>query len=71
MSGHIFVPENYLLYGPQQTDDILWLSKIKKTHPHNHAAPLTPDESPCLARRNGVVTSSENTHRPHSLGMLT
>lgn len=28
---------------------------------HNHAAPLTPLESPCFARTRRVATTSENT----------
>src|SRR5690606_12241784 len=37
---------------------------------HSQAAPRTPDASPWAAGIKRVVTTSENTHSPHSRGTL-
>src|SRR6185369_1109391 len=35
---------------------------------HSHAAPRTPDESPCVGASSLVRTSSEKTCAPHNAG---
>ena len=35
---------------------------------HSHAAPRTPDASPCFARTSRVATWSEKIQRPHAVG---